>query len=122
MCAGRTGVGADSRARGRGLSWPVADAEELGAELAAVAEFALGRPYPNPARAGATVRFTLPRAMHVRLVAYDVLGRAVATVTEGDMDAGAHTATLGVELASGTYVLRLEGRGLARTQPLTVLR
>ena len=56
-------------------------------------EFTLGRPTPSPSAGPTRFEFALPRAAHVRLRAFDVRGREVATVADGDYPAGRHAAT-----------------------------
>ncbi|HYE57793.1 MAG TPA: S8 family serine peptidase, partial [Rhodothermales bacterium] len=69
-------------------------------------------PFPNPARTGATLRFSLPEATRVRLAVYDAMGREVARLADGEQAAGTHTFTLDAStLAAGTYVSRLEAGG-----------
>ena len=71
-------------------------------------EFRLGANYPNPFRASTEVRFGLPEAAEVSLEVYDMLGRRVAVLANGQMEAGHHRARLdGSELSSGVYVYRL---------------
>jgi hypothetical protein len=54
---------------------------------------------------------------------YDVLGREVARLVDGEQDAGHHTATLdGRRLAAGTYLARLVVGELAFTRRLTLAR
>ncbi len=85
--------------------------------------FTLDQGYPNPFTGTATVGFVLPEAADVRLVVYDVLGREVARLVDGPLEAGRHEARFEAEaLASGTYLVRLttEGRP-AQTQRVTLL-
>jgi hypothetical protein len=65
--------------------------------------------YPNPFRTQAHIRFGLPRAERVWLEVYDLLGRRVRVLIDGELlGPGWHTATLRAgELASGVYFYRL---------------
>jgi len=79
--------------------------------------------YPNPMRRQATLEYTLPEAREVRLTVYDVLGRRVATLKQGQMEAGRHRARLrGDQLSSGVYFGRLKVGSQTRTQKITVVR
>ncbi|HLT48740.1 MAG TPA: T9SS type A sorting domain-containing protein, partial [Rubricoccaceae bacterium] len=79
--------------------------------------------YPNPTRGRAVVPFVVPTAGRVRVAVYDVLGREVAVLADGLHGAGAHEAVLdGAGLASGVYVVVLEGEAARATRKLTILR
>lgn len=84
---------------------------------------ALHTPYPNPTTGPATIRYALPRATEVRLVLYSALGRRVATLVNEQRSAGREELRLeGLDLASGTYLLRLTADGQVRTRKLTIVR
>lgn len=79
--------------------------------------------FPNPARGTATVTYEVGQAGGVTLSVYDVLGREVAVLIDGERTVGAYTARFETRgLASGVYILRLESDGQTRTQRVTVLR
>lgn len=86
---------------------------------------ALGAAYPNPAR-GASVRvpFSLAEASAVRVVVYDVLGREVAVLAEGPMEAGRYEVAWpeASRLSPGTYVVRLKAGPSSSTQRITLVR
>jgi autotransporter-associated beta strand protein len=103
----------------------------LDAESAPPTRFALHVPVPNPSLRSAVIRFELPVAGTVSIVAYDVAGREAACVLDAvALPAGRHSAPLresGVDgrgLAPGTYFLRLlvDGRQVAETRTLQRLR
>ena len=71
-------------------------------------DFALEANYPNPFNPETTIRFALPVASHVLIEVYDVLGREVARLVDGEMGAGHHTVVFeGRSLASGIYIYRM---------------
>ena len=79
--------------------------------------------YPNPARAQATVAYTLAEAGEVRVSVYDALGRRVAVVAEGAQAEGTYAAPVGTAaLAPGLYVVRVETPSGAATARFTVVR
>ena len=81
--------------------------------------FALGQNYPNPFNPTTVIPFQLQQGSAVTLAIYDVLGRRVATLVEGVLPAGAHTAVWDASrLASGVYYYRLEAAGHAQTRAL----
>lgn len=86
-------------------------------------EFSLAPNFPNPFRGATTIAFTLPEAGHARLAVYDALGRLVRVLVEGELEAGNHRAVLQAsELASGTYLYRIEAGSFTKTRRLTVIR
>jgi hypothetical protein len=68
----------------------------------------------NPVKPGAEILFGLPEAMRIRLGLYDVAGRRVQSILDGERPAGYHVAKFGLRSASGTklgpgvYFVRLE--------------
>ncbi len=80
--------------------------------------------YPNPFSRQTTIEYALPESRDVRLTVYDLLGRQVATLIDGQKDGGFHRVrwTAGQKLSSGTYFLRLRAGGQSKTQRLTVVR
>jgi hypothetical protein len=83
----------------------------------------LHAPFPNPARAGATLRYAVPRATDLTLALYDALGRRVATLAQGPHEAGRTERRLDTgRLSSGVYFVRLVAGAQVRTQRLTVVR
>jgi hypothetical protein len=64
--------------------------------------------HPNPSAGRTTVALTLAEAEEVRVVVYDVLGRAVAVLHEGPLAVGTARLSLPV-LPSGTYLVRVSG-------------
>ncbi|MBK9304444.1 MAG: T9SS type A sorting domain-containing protein [bacterium] len=79
--------------------------------------------HPNPFNPTTTIRFALPAAGSARLAVYDVTGRLVRTLIDGNLAAGAHEASwdgrdaAGRSAASGVYLARLStasGAGVVR--------
>lgn len=74
--------------------------------------FALHQNYPNPFNPSTALRFSLPEPGIVSLVVYDMLGREIATVVSGYLDAGYHSAAWNAsKQASGVYFARLTVKG-----------
>ncbi|NOT33217.1 MAG: M20/M25/M40 family metallo-hydrolase [Candidatus Eisenbacteria bacterium] len=83
---------------------------------------------PNPAHAGATLRFELPSRATVGLAIYDVRGRLVRSLVRGARDAGAHEVRwdgrdgAGALAATGVYFYRLETLGQVRARRLVLIQ
>ena len=87
------------------------------------AEFALHQNFPNPWNPSTTIRYELPKATHVLLTVYDALGREVATLVQGDQEAGYHEVRFdGLGLASGVYLYRLTAGEFVQTRRLLLLK
>jgi hypothetical protein len=92
------------------------------------AGFELGQNYPNPFNPETTIRFQLAEARHVTLAVYDVLGRAVATLADEALEAGAYqvhwdgTDRQGRPVASGTYLYRLEAGDFVQVRAMSLVK
>lgn len=99
---------------------------EVRGEPPAASRTALAAPYPNPATEGITVEFELSEAdagAPVILAAYDLAGRRVATLFEGETTAGRHLIAWDTSaLSVGVYLIRLETAGDAQTRRVVVVR
>ncbi len=85
--------------------------------------FALHAAYPNPFNPQAIVPFDVAEAGRIRLAVYDLLGREVAVLVDGERPAGRHEAVLnGAGLASGIYLVRMAAEGFTQTRRVTLLR
>jgi N-acetylneuraminic acid mutarotase len=79
--------------------------------------------YPNPFNPTTVVRYQLPLAGEVTLAVYDLLGREVAVLVNGRMDAGVHEVTFdGSGLSSGVYICRLSAGDIVQSRRLLLLK
>ena len=93
------------------------------AGLEAAVAFGLAPVRPNPVVGRAAVRFGLEEPSAVRVSVHDALGREVAVLTEGPMEAGWYESDVEAgSLAAGTYVVRLTAGGRVAARVLTVAR
>ncbi len=88
----------------------------------------LASPAPNPARGATLLRYTLPSAAPVRLELFDLAGRRVRVIEEGERSAGDHATQFdgsdadGRAVAAGLYFVRLETGGRSATTRLVIAR
>ena len=71
-------------------------------------QFTLEQNYPNPFNPVTRIVYELPAAGRVHLAVYDLLGREVARLADGEMAAGIHSAVVDARSwSSGIYYYRL---------------
>jgi hypothetical protein len=101
-------------------------------DLAAV-RFELDQNYPNPFNPTTHFRFTVPEAHQptaeiadfrfVTLKVYDILGKDVATLVEGEMNPGRYTVQWDAgNLPSGVYFYRLQAGQFAEAKKLVLMK
>ncbi len=106
---------------GRIIETTTVDTENAFADLPQTHE--LAQNYPNPFNPSTTIRFALPQAEQVRLAVYDMLGRELAVLVDGQRPAGWHSATFDArDLASGMYLYRLEAGAQVITQQMVLVK
>jgi len=115
---------------------PVVDGQEQGrsAEVEVVwdgglpsATALLGN-YPNPFNPNTTIKFNLGESGDVTLAIYDLSGRRVAVLHDGQLPAGPHERVWsgmddrGRPMPSGTYHYRLQANGQAWIEKMTLVK
>jgi hypothetical protein len=97
--------------------------ERVEVEFGLPTELRLYAPYPNPSRGQATVHFDLPTGTGATLSIYDVTGRRVILLLQGEVLPGRHRRLLDTSgLASGLYILRLSTESRSVSQKMSVVR
>jgi flagellar hook assembly protein FlgD len=85
--------------------------------------FSLSQNYPNPFNPTTTITYSLPKAAHVNLKIYNLLGREVATLIDQQMPAGMHQVTWKAQnVPSGVYFYRISVDNDSRTNKMILLR
>ncbi|GAB4376700.1 MAG: hypothetical protein Kow0042_23280 [Calditrichia bacterium] len=91
--------------------------------------FNLLQNYPNPFNPSTTISFNLPSASEVMLQIFDITGRKVRTLLEGQVAPGTHhvqwdgTDEVGQLVASGMYFYQLKaGSGIVQTRKMILMR
>ena len=93
-----------------------------------VIAFRVLAPYPNPFRAMATLAFALPERAMVRVDVYDITGRLVSAVAQGEMEPGERSvrwdgrAASGRAAGAGVYFMRLTAGERVVTKRVVLLR
>lgn len=85
--------------------------------------FNMDQNYPNPFNPSTVISYQLPENSKVQLQVFDVLGRQVAELVNGQVEAGYHQVTFEARnLASGMYIYRLQAGSTVITKKLTLIK
>ncbi len=103
----------------------VNDVEET--ERALPKSYSLSAPYPNPFNSTTEIKFALPRSDHVSIEIFDVMGRKVATLVNGQFEVGYHSTTWsGVSdrdrKATGIYFVKMNTSKYSNMQKVILLK
>ena len=74
--------------------------------------YLLEQNYPNPFNPSTTVRFALPVRSRVSIAVYDILGRRVVDLVNGELAAGYHTEAWNATVSSGVYLCVMEAEAV----------
>jgi len=86
-------------------------------------EFGIRSAYPNPFNATIQLSYGLSEAGKVGLEVYDVSGREVVTLIDGEISAGLHSLNWDASgMATGLYFARLEQYGQIATMKLLLVK
>ena len=92
-----------------------------GGPLAAATQ--IGSARPNPFSGRAQIAYSVGATTHVTLEVYDLVGRRVAVLVDGPVEAGEHLATFDATgLPAGVYLSRLVAEGAVRTAKMVHVR
>lgn len=85
--------------------------------------FSLSQNYPNPFNPSTSISFTLDRSGLTSLVVYDMLGKSVKTLIDGNMGAGTHKVSFHAgNLPSGIYFYHLESGDMTDTRKMMLIK
>jgi len=91
-------------------------------------EFTLHQNYPNPFNPITTIQYDLPKASHVRLIIYDIMGREVATIINTEMNAGYQSIiwntrnNYGKPVSAGIYFYHLQTNDFVKTKKMVLVK
>ena len=103
--------------------WPAVTGVAVQASENVPAVFGLEQNFPNPFNPSTTIRFSMPQLGFATLKVSDLLGREVATVANGYMAAGQHTASFNAsQIASGVYYYTLTCGTFQQTKKMMLVR
>ncbi|MCB9058920.1 MAG: T9SS type A sorting domain-containing protein [Calditrichae bacterium] len=85
--------------------------------------FALKQNYPNPFNPTTKIEFTVPAAQKVTLKVFDITGREVASLVNGNVTAGSYSVEFDASnLASGLYVYSIEAGSFKSSKKMLLVK
>ena len=86
-------------------------------------EFALMQNYPNPFNPSTTIRYDLPKATHVTLKIYDIMGQQVAELVSQKHNAGVYEIVWNAKgIASSVYFYHITAGDFTSVRKLILMK
>ena len=86
-------------------------------------QFSLGQNFPNPFNPTTMIPFDLPKKSNIKLTLYNLLGEAVAVISNGEFRAGHHQVPFNASrLAAGLYFYKLEAKNFVDMKKFLILK
>ena len=86
-------------------------------------EFYMQPAYPNPFNAMTKISFGLPEASRIKISVFDISGRLVETLVDGDVDAGYHSVTWNAgRIPAGVYLVRMKAANFTCIRETVLLK
>ena len=91
-------------------------------------QYSLSDAYPNPFNPTTTLSFSVPTEGVMSLNIYDMTGRLVSTLVDGNLKQGYHSITWngmdsnGHAVSSGMYIYSLKGEGVSITKKMVLMK
>ena len=85
--------------------------------------FAISPAYPNPFNPVTNISFALPTSSEMSLSVYNMQGRVVASLINGNLDAGYHSIAWNADnQSSGVYFVKMIAGEYVKTQKLMLIK
>ncbi|MFA4921750.1 MAG: FlgD immunoglobulin-like domain containing protein, partial [Candidatus Neomarinimicrobiota bacterium] len=84
--------------------------------------------YPNPFNPTTTIKYDLPKDVHVKIVIYDIMGREVRTLVNARQQAGYKsiqwnaTNNHGMQVSSGYYIYIMQAGEFHKNQKMILMK
>jgi hypothetical protein len=86
-------------------------------------EFILHQNHPNPFNPSTKISFTIPQKTNIRLEVFNILGREVATLAEGEFPAGSHEIEWQADnFPSGIYFYKMTAGKASFTRKMLLIK
>lgn len=88
-----------------------------------VTEYSLSQNYPNPFNPSTKINFALPTSGHVTVKVYNLIGQEVASLINGNLNAGYHSVNFnGESLSSGIYFYTIKTNDYVETKKMILMK
>jgi hypothetical protein len=78
---------------------------------------------PNPFSGSATISYYVPETGHVDVSIFDMYGKKISTLVNGNRQAGTHTVSLsGDQLTGGMYICKITAGGITKTKSVVFIK
>lgn len=85
--------------------------------------YSLGLNYPNPFNPETVIEFSIPVTHNVKITVYDILGKEVSVIVNGELTQGNHKVSFsGKGLSSGIYFYRMEAGVFSDVKRMILLK
>ncbi|RKX28901.1 MAG: hypothetical protein DRP47_03105 [Candidatus Zixiibacteriota bacterium] len=86
-------------------------------------KFGLSQNYPNPYNPSTVISYDVPKASHVTLSVFNVLGQEVTTLVDEEKEAGTYEIVFdGSDIASGIYFYRIAADNFSETKKMVLVK
>jgi len=86
-------------------------------------KFSLGQNYPNPFNSNTTIPIIIPQTGKLRLTVYDILGKKIKVLINGEIEPGLHNIIFdGSSLASGVYFFVMNFEEHFQTKKFVIIK
>jgi len=85
--------------------------------------YSLEQNYPNPFNPSTMIKFTLPVEQNVKITVYNVLGKEVAELVNGKIEAGNHSVNFdGSKFVSGQYFYKINAGEFTQIRKMLLIK
>jgi len=86
-------------------------------------KYSLSQNYPNPFNPKTNIKFSLPETSQVKIIVYNIIGKQVAELVNGNMEAGSYNIDFdGNRLSSGMYFYKIEAKNYTEIKKMMLLK
>ncbi|MBN8571451.1 MAG: T9SS type A sorting domain-containing protein [Ignavibacteria bacterium] len=86
-------------------------------------DFSLEQNYPNPFNPSTKISFTIQQNSFAKLTVFDIMGREISTLVNGQLTAGTHSIDFNASaFPSGVYYYKLEANGFSDVKKMMLVK